>query len=84
MIFDKLKAKFKKPNPDLVKTILELDFTVKTYNVLSRAGIATVGDLTQLSWNDIMILRKSVRKTCEEVEKVLDEMGLGLRKDDGK
>ena len=80
MILDKLKSVFKKPN-HLSKTIEQLDFTVRTYNILKRQGIGTVGDLVQLSWNDIARLRGSVRKTCEEVERVLEGLGLGLRKE---
>ena len=81
MILDKLKAKFKKPNPNLTKTIEELGFTLKTRYILKYAEVDTVGDLTELSWNNIMAMRGSVRKTCEEVERVLDGMGLGLREE---
>lgn len=82
MIFDKLKAKFSKPNSSLNKTIEELDFTERTYYSLRKAGIVTVGDLTKLSWKDLAKMRNVVRKTCEEVEMLLGEMGLELRKDD--
>lgn len=80
MILDKLKAKFKKPN-NLTKPIAELGLSIRTYNVLGRAGIDTIGELVKLSWNDIAKLRKSTRRTCEEVERVLKGWGLGLRKD---
>jgi hypothetical protein len=36
----------------------------------------------RMSWKDLMGCRNVVRKTCEEIERVLDGMGLGLRKDD--
>lgn len=81
MIFNKLKTIFKKPNSDLGKTIEQIDFTVRTYNILKRQGIDTVGDLTQLSWNDLSRMRGMYRRGIEEAEKVLEGMGLGLRKE---
>ena len=80
MILDKLKSVFKKPN-HLSKTIEQLDFTVRTYNILKRQGIGTVGDLVQLSWKDLAGIRRMHRKGIEEVEKVLEGLGLGLRKE---
>lgn len=80
MILDKLKAKFSKPNPILNNPLPE-EFTVRTYNILKRQGITTVGDLVKLSWNDIAKMRRSTRKTCEEVERVLEGLGLELRKE---
>jgi DNA-directed RNA polymerase subunit alpha len=80
MIIDKIKAKFsRKQNPALDKPITELDLSLRTYNVLGRAGIATVGDLVGLSWNDVSRIRRSTRRTCEEVERALKGIGLELK-----
>ena len=81
MILDKLKSVFKKPN-HLDKTIEQLGFTVRTYNILKRQGIGTVGGLVQLSWNDLSKFRRMHRRGIEEVEGVLEGLGLGLRKGD--
>ena len=80
MILDKLISKFK-PNSNLGKTIEQIDFTVRTYNILKRQGIATVGDLIKLSWNDLAMFRRMHRKGIEEVERVLKGMGLGLKEE---
>ena len=80
MIFDKLKTKLK-PNPDLTKNIIDAGLTFRTYHILRRQGMAIVGDLVQLSRNDIKAMRRSTRKTVEEVERVLGEMRLGLREE---
>ena len=80
MFLNKIIAKFK-PNPNLDKTIADIGLTPRTYHCLRRAGIWTVGDLAELSRKDIKGIRGSVRKTVEEVEKVLNGLGLGLRKD---
>lgn len=80
MLIDKLKAAFKKPNPHLTDKIANIGLTDRTYHVLRRSEIGTVGDLVQLSRKSLKSYRGAVRGTIVEVEKVLDEMGLGLRK----
>lgn len=80
MILDKLKAVFK-PNPDLTKPITELNLTTRTHDILRKSGVATVGDLAQLSRKNLKGCRGVVRRTVMEVERVLDDMGLGLRKE---
>ena len=72
----------KKNSQLLTKSIQDFSLTVRTYNVLRRAGISTVGDLTELSWNQLAGKRGVVRKTCEEVESMLKGMGLKLREEE--
>ncbi|PSL42554.1 DNA-directed RNA polymerase subunit alpha [Salsuginibacillus halophilus] len=66
----------------LEMTIEELDLSVRSYNCLKRAGINTVQELTQKSEEDMMKVRNLGRKSLEEVQEKLHELGLGLRKDD--
>ena len=80
MFINKIISKLKH-NPNLDKTIADLGLTPRTYHCLRRADIWTVGDLVELSRKDIKGIRSSVRRTFEEVEKVLNGLGLGLRKD---
>ncbi|MDY0407264.1 DNA-directed RNA polymerase subunit alpha [Virgibacillus sp. 179-BFC.A HS] len=63
-------------------TIEELDLSVRSYNCLKRAGINTVQELANKSEEDMMKVRNLGRKSLEEVKVKLDELGLGLRKDD--
>ncbi|RYL89405.1 DNA-directed RNA polymerase subunit alpha [Sporolactobacillus sp. Y61] len=63
----------------LEMTIEELDLSVRSYNCLKRAGINTVQELTQKSEEDMMKVRNLGRKSLEEVEEKLNELGLGLR-----
>ena len=80
MIIAKIKSLLtNKPNKYLEQNIINLDLTVRTYNVLRRSGIATVGDLTEMSWNDLAGMRGVVRRTCVEVEDALRGLGLKLR-----
>ncbi|GAE26064.1 DNA-directed RNA polymerase alpha subunit [Halalkalibacter wakoensis JCM 9140] len=66
----------------LEMTIEELDLSVRSYNCLKRAGINTVQELTHKSEEDMMKVRNLGRKSLEEVQEKLGELGLGLRKED--
>ncbi|MFC7061850.1 DNA-directed RNA polymerase subunit alpha [Halobacillus seohaensis] len=66
----------------LEMTIEELDLSVRSYNCLKRAGINTVQELANKSEEDMMKVRNLGRKSLEEVRYKLDELGLGLRKED--
>lgn len=66
----------------LEMTIEELDLSVRSYNCLKRAGINTVQELANKSEDDMMKVRNLGRKSLEEVKAKLDELGLGLRKED--
>jgi DNA-directed RNA polymerase subunit alpha len=75
---------FGKPDPDgrhnhvLDTTIEDLDFSVRTYNCLKRAGINSVGDLVARSEDDMMKVRNLGKKSLEEVIVKLEEMSLSL------
>ena len=66
----------------LEMTIEELDFSVRSYNCLKRAGINTVQELAQKSLEDMMKVRNLGKKSLEEVEKKLKDLGLSLRQSD--
>lgn len=66
----------------LEMTIEELDLSVRSYNCLKRAGINTVDELAQKSEEDMMKVRNLGKKSLEEVQKKLDELGLGLKPSD--
>jgi DNA-directed RNA polymerase subunit alpha len=63
----------------LEMTIEELDLSVRSYNCLKRAGINTVQELITKSEEDMMKVRNLGRKSLEEVQEKLEELGLGLR-----
>ncbi|WP_409252549.1 DNA-directed RNA polymerase subunit alpha [Bacillus sp. SCS-153A] len=66
----------------LEMTIEELDLSVRSYNCLKRAGINTVQELANKTEEDMMKVRNLGRKSLEEVKVKLEDLGLGLRKDD--
>ncbi|MDL2225185.1 DNA-directed RNA polymerase subunit alpha [Eubacteriales bacterium OttesenSCG-928-M02] len=63
----------------LDKSIDDLDLSVRSYNCLKRAGINTVEELTRMSEEDMMKVRNLGRKSLEEVQQKLAEVGLSLR-----
>jgi DNA-directed RNA polymerase subunit alpha len=66
----------------LEMTIEELDLSVRSYNCLKRAGINTVQELTLRAEEDMMKVRNLGKKSLEEVDKKLEELGLSLRPSD--
>lgn len=70
------------PDPNLAKSIEEMDLSVRSNNCLRRAGINTLGDLTNKSEEDLKKVRNLGTKSLEEIKKKLVDYGLSLRKDD--
>ena len=60
-------------------TIEDLDLSVRSFNCLKRAGIATVIELTQKTEEDMMKVRNLGKKSLKEVKEKLEEIGLGFR-----
>lgn len=59
-------------------TIEELDLSVRSYNCLKRAGVNTVGELVRKTEDEMMKVRNLGKKSLEEVEHKLVELGFRL------
>lgn len=66
----------------LEMTVEELDLSVRSYNCLKRATINTVEELTQKTEEDMMKVRNLGKKSLEEVQRKLAELGLSLKRSD--
>ena len=66
----------------LEMNIDELEFSVRSYNCLKRAGINTVEELCNRTSEDMMKVRNLGRKSLEEVLAKLKELGLQLNPSD--
>lgn len=66
----------------LEMTVEELDLSVRSYNCLKRAAINTVEELTDKTSDDMMKVRNLGKKSLEEVQGKLSELGLGLKQAD--
>ena len=60
-------------------SIEDLDLSVRSYNCLKRAGIATVSELTQKSEEDMMKVRNLGKKSLKEVKDKLASEGLSFK-----
>ena len=66
----------------LETTIEDLDFSVRDYNCLKRAGIHTLQDLVNKSEADMMKIRNLGKKSLKEVLDKVRDLGLILRDND--
>ncbi len=66
----------------LETSIEDLDFSVRAYNCLKRAGIHTLQDLVNKSESDMMKIRNLGKKSLKEVLDKIRDLGLILRDDD--
>ena len=66
----------------LETSIDDLDFSVRAYNCLKRAGVNTLGDLTAKSELEMMKIRNLGKKSLKEVIDKIKDMGLKFREDD--
>ena len=66
----------------LEMSIEELELSVRSFNCLKRAGIATVEDLTNKTEADMMKVRNLGKKSFDEVTAKLRSLGLDFAKED--
>ena len=66
----------------LETSIDDLDFSVRAYNCLKRAGINTLGDLTEKTELEMMKIRNLGKKSLKEVMDKIKDMGLRFRDED--
>ena len=66
----------------LEMSIEELELSVRSFNCLKRAGIATVEDLTNKSETDMMKVRNLGKKSLDEVTNKLHSLNLDFAKDE--
>ncbi len=66
----------------LETSIDDLDFSVRAYNCLKRAGVNTLGDLTAKSELEMMKVRNLGKKSLKEVIDKVKDMGLKFREED--
>ena len=71
------------PKQKALETAIEdLDFSVRAYNCLKRAGIHTLQDLVSKSDSDIMKIRNLGKKSLKEVLDKVKELDLTLKEED--
>lgn len=63
-------------NPNLFKSIDELELSVRATNCLKSANITLVGELMQRSEGEMLKTKNFGKKSLEEIRRVLEDMGL--------
>ncbi|TDT70651.1 DNA-directed RNA polymerase subunit alpha [Hypnocyclicus thermotrophus] len=56
----------------------ELDLTVRSYNCLKKAGIESVGELSNLGLNELLKIKNLGRKSLDEIIEKMKELGYDL------
>lgn len=62
--------------------IENVDFSVRTFNCLKRAGINSLEDLSNMTEEQLMKVRKLRKKSVDEVIAKMNEYGITLKKDE--
>ncbi len=65
-------------NSNLLKSVEELELSVRSYNCLKNANIKTIGDLVQKSEQEMLRTKNFGRKSLNEIKEILHGMGLRL------
>lgn len=65
-------------NKNLLRSVYELELSVRAANCLKNANITTIGDLVQRSESEMLRTKNFGRKSLNEIKEILTEMGLSL------
>jgi DNA-directed RNA polymerase subunit alpha len=65
-------------NENLLRSVDELELSVRSANCLKHANIKLIGDLVQKTEAEILATKNFGRKSLNEIKDILTEMGLNL------
>jgi len=65
-------------NENLNRSVEELELSVRSYNCLKNANIATIGELIQKTEAEMLKTKNFGRKSLNEIKEILAQMGLSL------
>ena len=65
-------------NVNLLKSVEELELSVRSYNCLKNADIKTIADLVQKTEQEMLRTKNFGRKSLNEIKEILQGMGLRL------
>ncbi len=65
-------------NSNLLKSVEELELSVRSYNCLKNANIKTIADLVQKTEQEMLRTKNFGRKSLNEIKEILGTMGLRL------
>ena len=65
-------------NPNLYRSVDELELSVRSANCLRNAGIRLIGELVQKTEQELLKTKNFGRKSLNEIKEILASMGLSL------
>lgn len=65
-------------NENLLRSVDELELSVRSANCLANAEIKRIGDLVQRTESEMLKTKNFGRKSLKEIKEILSEMGLSL------
>ena len=65
-------------NKNLLRSVNELELSVRAANCLKNANIKTIADLVQKTEADMLRTKNFGKKSLNEIKEILTEMGLSL------
>lgn len=75
------------PKPDIKPediTLEELELSVRSYNCLKRAGISTLHEIAEMTFDELCHVRNLGKKSIDEISCMLTRHGLSFRKGGNK
>jgi DNA-directed RNA polymerase subunit alpha len=72
------EEKSEKFNDNLLRSVEELELSVRSANCLANANIRFIGDLVQRTESEMLKTKNFGRKSLKEIKEILTEMGLSL------
>jgi DNA-directed RNA polymerase subunit alpha len=72
------EIKEEKINENLLRSVDELELSVRSFNCLQNANIKYIGDLVQKTESEMLKTKNFGRKSLKEIKEILSEMGLSL------
>lgn len=77
-----IKEKIEDPKQKVLETTIdELEFSVRAYNCLKRAGILTVKDLVEMTEDQISKIRNLGKKSLKEIIDKIKELNLDFKEE---
>jgi len=77
-VLEQVEDKKTEFNKHLLRSVHELELSVRAANCLKNANIKTIGDLVQRSESEMLRTKNFGRKSLNEIKEILTEMGLSL------
>ncbi len=65
-------------NENLLRSVNELELSVRAANCLKNAGIETIAEMVQKTESEMLKTKNFGRKSLNEIKEILTDMGLGL------